>query len=203
MTLIRRAAAIGLTLVCTSLAHAADNLKAITEDGRRVILAPDGRWTFDSNQASARPSGGDSPFRPTVKAFSVDVDTAKWGLVPAEPGDGANKRSFRHRTLPLYAMVISDEIPTTTEVVRNAIISNATSAGADPKVLSEEIKPLRGKDVGALRMLVSRGGLDFVFATRYYGDPRGNIQLMCWTGQAIFFKYQADCQGFVDGLVIE
>ncbi len=83
------------------------------------------------------------------------------------------------------------------------ILSNATSAGADPKVLTEETKSLRGKAVGSLRMLVRRGGLDFEFATRYYDDPRGNIQLMCWTGQAIFYKYQTDCQAFVDGLVIQ
>ena len=138
-----------------------------------------------------------------VKAFSLTFDTAKWGIAPPEAGDGATKRTFRHRALPLYAMVVSDEIPATTDIVPNAMITNATSAGAEPKVLSDEVRPLHGKDVGVLRMLVSRGGLEFVFVTRYYGDQRGNIQVMRWTGQAIFFKYQTECQAFVDGLTIE
>jgi len=204
MTLLRNALLLGLSAVTLSAAFAAD-IKAITEDGRRVILGGDGRWSFDNAQppGASRQPLSESPFRPTVKGYSVNFDTTKWTLSAPDKNEAANRRTFRHRTLPLYAMVVSDEIPATSEIVRNVIVANAKSAGGDPKVLADDTKSLRGKDVGMMRMLVSLNGLDFVFSTAYYGDQRGNIQVMCWTGQSLFFKYQADCQAFVEGLAIE
>ncbi|SMF24671.1 hypothetical protein [Pseudogulbenkiania subflava] len=192
-----------LTLALLSLPVVAEDMKAITEDGRRVILGSDGRWRFDYKASASRLQISDSPYRPAVKAFSVSFDTEKWGLAPANSSEGSNKRAFKHRTLPLYAVVISDEIPVSKEVMRSLIISNAKNGATDVKVLVDETKSSKGKEVGSMRFLANRDGIDFVVASYYYGDGRGNIQVMCWTGQSLFYKYQTDCQSFLDGLSID
>lgn len=190
-----------MVLAWLSLPAVAGEMKAITADGRRVILGEDGRWRFDYKASASRLQISDSPYRPAVKAFSVSFDTEKWVLVPVNSNEGVGKQTFRHRTLPLYAVVISDEIPVSKEVMRNLIISK--NGATDVKVLVDETKSLKGKEVGSMRFLANRDGIDFVLASYYYGDGRGNIQVMCWTGQPLFYKYQADCQSFLDGLSID
>jgi hypothetical protein len=193
-----------LSMIVFALPARSQDLRAITEDGRKVLLAPDGKWRFDTSPASAPSSTNPvSPYQSAVQRFSVSFSPGDWTLVPKRDGDQGNKRTFRHRSLPIYAMVIADELPATTPVLKNIILSNARSAGATTTVLVDQSQDLRGKEVGALRFAASMDGLDFVFSSHYYADSDGNIQVMCYTAQALFFKYKGDCQRFLDGLTIQ
>lgn len=186
--------------------YAAGELRAIAEDGRKVILSPDGRWKFDSTVplATSSPNGSDSPYQTVVKRFSLTFNPSIWILTPQQDNEGGNKRVFRHKSLPLYGMVIADELPATTEAIRNVILYNAQSkAGSEPTVLLDKTKKINGHSVGLIRFAATLGGVEFVLGGHYYGDSDGNIQVMCYTGQQIFHKYEADCQQFIDGLTIK
>ncbi len=207
-------------LVFTSLASAAvypsvataqaapREVRALTEDGRRVILSANGTWRLDPN-TTGMPSVGTqqlamgSPYQTSVKRFKVGFDTTVWAMVPARDGDDANKRQFRHKTLPLHAMVIADEIPASNAALHNLILLNARSVGATPTVVLDEERDLSGQKIGHLRFAASLQGLDYMFATYYFGSTDGNIQVTCFTAQAVFFKYQTTCQQFLAGLSIE
>ncbi len=187
-----------------SAAISAQEIRAVTEDGRKVVLSPDGRWKFD--RASMTPTAAldsVSPYQTAVSRFSVAYDTSKWVLSPRRDGDEINKRTFRHKSLPIHAVVIADEIPLQTDALKNIILTNAHSAGATTTVLLDQEKQLGGKGVGFLRFAASMKGMDFVFSSHYYGDGDGNIQVMCFTAQSIFFKYEGDCQQFIAGLTIK
>ena len=107
------ASLLAFLLVAASSPLAAQELRGITEDGRKLILSPDGTWRFDKS-APAAASGSDSPYQAAVKRFSLSFNTSEWVMLPRREADGTAKRSFKHRTLPLYGMVISDEMPTVT-----------------------------------------------------------------------------------------
>ncbi|MES2889803.1 MAG: hypothetical protein V4739_17555 [Pseudomonadota bacterium] len=185
-------------------AHALPELRAVTEDGRKVILSSDGRWQFDSQSSAARrPLELSSPYQTSVKNFSVAYNTSDWHLAPHKETEEINKRAFKHKKLPIYAMVIADEMPATTEAMKAVILSNAKSAGASTTVLLDQLQNVNGKEVGSLRFVANMQGLDFIFTTLYHADPNGNIQVMCYTAQALFHKYQANCQSFLDGLTIK
>ena len=145
-------------------ALAAGELRGMLEDGRRVLLMPDGKWRFDTtagSSTSASPSADQSPYQPTVKKFSVAFDTSKGALVAPSSGQPeGNKKTFRHKTLPISGIVVSDEIPATTAAMKNVIFYNARSAGAEIKVLQDGSKTIGDKSVGALRFAASTGGLD-------------------------------------------
>ncbi len=189
-------------LAVATAAWGADPLHAITEDGRKVLLAPNGTWTFDSRSSTpAAPDG--SPYIPMVKKFSVSYDVNNWNQSPPKDGESATKRMFMHKTLPLYAVVISDQIPANNASMREVILHNVQSAGATPTVILERKPVISGKEVGMIRLVANLKGLDFVFTTNYYGDDNGNIQVTCYTGQALFYKYEAECQKFIDGLSIK
>jgi hypothetical protein len=202
---MRRNLCVLLISLCTvaSPAISADEIRAVTEDGRKVILTHDGKWRFD-RKALTPVAALDSlsPYQTSVRRFSVSFDSTKWVLVPKRDGDEHNKRSFRHKSLPLQGIVIADEIPATTEAIKSVILSNAKAAGATTTVLVDQEKEIGGKGAGFLRFAATLNGLDFVFSTHYYGDGDGNIQVLCYTAQSIFFKYESECQQFIAGLSI-
>lgn len=185
-------------------ALAAEDIRAITEDGRRVLLSRDGKWQFDSSPPAPRkPDGLPSPYQTAVKRFSVAFNTADWNLMPIRESDDANKRIFQHKRAPIFGMVIADEIPATTQALRQAMLSNARSAGATTTLLVDQTQEFNGKEVGVLRFAATMQSLDYVFSSLYYGDGDGNVQVTCYTAQSIFHKYQADCQKFIGGLTIK
>ena len=109
---------------------------------------------------------------------------------------------FRHKALPVYALLVADEIPVRTEAMKNVILDNAASGGFQTQLLVDEIKETNGRNLGYIRMAASAKGVDFMFDGRYFGDTDGNVQLMCYTGQQLFHKYQAECAQFLAGLTI-
>lgn len=61
-------AALTLVMVAIASAHAAEpTLEALTEDGRKVILHPDGRWQF-ATPDTPEGAGADKPAAPTATA---------------------------------------------------------------------------------------------------------------------------------------
>ena len=195
----------GLALALSaSTAFAADDIRAITEDGRRVLLSPNGKWQFDGSVPAARGSTEPaSPYQTAVKRFTVAFNVADWNLAPRKESDESNKRMFHHKRLPIFGMVIADEMPAATPAMKQVMFSNAKSAGATTTVLVDQTQEHSGKEVGVLRFAATMQGLDFVFSSLYYADGDGNIQVTCYTAQALFHKYQADCQKFISSLVIK
>lgn len=208
MSAFPRPAALALSLLAMgpSFAHAAPDdtpLRAVAEDGRRVLLLPNGSWRVDTQpSATGRADTLASPYRTAVKRFTVKYDTAQWFQQPLKEGE-ENKRSFKHRSLPLQAMVIADEFPASTAALHNLVLHNARSIGATVTVLLDEEREVSSQKVGYLRFLASTQGMDFIFATNYFGSAEGNIQVTCFTAQSLFAKVQAECQQFINGLTIQ
>lgn len=206
---------IGLLFTGATAANAAPNdlptslttpLRAVAEDGRRVLLMPDGRWHLDKQTGNAaaapRPEAASSPYRTAIKRFSVKYDTSNWIPLPVKEGE-EGKRSFKHRSLPVQAMVIADEVPANNTVLRNIILQNMRNAGATVTVLIDEERDWGKDKIGHIRLLASMQGLDYVFTTNYFSNSDGNVQVTCFTVQALFAKSQAACQQFIDGLTID
>lgn len=196
------------TMALMPVAHAqGKDLRAITEDGRKVLLGSDGRWRFDASAAAlSTPSApaSESPYKTILDSVSVVFDTKKWSLAPTTASDPRGRRTFRHSTLPLYAAIIAEEFPATTQGMRTVILSNArTFSGTEPTVLFEEIKPVQQRPVGNLKFYITKDGLEFVFTTRFHANEQGNVQLSCWTAQSLFHKYEDECQKLLDGLTFQ
>ena len=193
------------TLLIAPLASAQD-IRAVTEDGRRVLLGADGKWRFDAKArpGSATATEGGSPYQTSVKKITLNFNTAEWMLTAKRDGEASNKRLFQHRNLPIYAMVIADELPASNESLKAAIFSNASSGGFTTTTLIDQSKQLSGHQIGEVRFAAAnKSGMEFVFSSYYYADEDGNVQLMCYTAQSLFHKYQAECEKLLNGLSIK
>lgn len=184
-----------------------DELRAVIEDGRKVILSSDFKWKFDTSKPTITPQTiqqGMMTFQPQAKKFSVTYDSSKWSPESAKESElNPGKKVFKHKLSPVYAVIISDELPLSNDSLRNIILSNAKSTGSEPKILMENNIQVNGNAISSIRFTVSTQGIDFLFWTKYFANEDGNIQLACYTGQSLFFKYEADCQQFHDGLKIK
>lgn len=183
----------------------AQDLRAIVEDGRKVILSPNGKWHFDTSapRPQAPATGGMQTLSTAVKKFSVAYDSDAWTLAAAKEGGVPNKRAFAHKTLPIHGMVIADEIPASNAAMRNVILHNARGVGSEPTVLLEQQTDIGGNAVGMIRFAVATTGLEFVFSVYYLGTPEGNVQVTCYTAQSLYHKHEAECKKFMDGLTIK
>ncbi|MGP1684064.1 MAG: hypothetical protein ACTS8S_17225, partial [Giesbergeria sp.] len=183
----------------------AQDLRAVAEDGRKVLLSPNGKWRFDTSvgQAVPAPRGGMLTYQPAVKKFSVAYNSNEWTLMPPKDGEESNRRTFGHKMLPIYSVVIADEIPASTASLKAVILSNARATGSEPTVLLDKQTDISGNAVGSIRFAVAPKGIEFVFSSYYFGGPDGNIQVTCYTAQSLYFKYKAECKKFMDGLAIK
>jgi hypothetical protein len=197
------------TMALMPAAHAqGKDLRAITEDGRKVLLGSDGRWRFDASAAAlsippAAPAG-ESPYKTILDSVSLVFDTKKWSLTPNVASEPRGRRNLRHNTLPLYGAIIAEEFPGTLQAMRTVILSNArTFTGMEPTVLFEETKTVQQRAVGNMKIYVAKDGVEFIFTTRFHANEQGNVQLTCWTAQALFHKYEDECQKLLDGLTFQ
>jgi hypothetical protein len=199
-----RLVSLAMATLAVSAVYAQD-LRAMVEDGRKVILSPNGKWRFDTSapRTEGVASGGMLTYQPSVKKFSLAYNSDSWNLMPAKDGDSPNKRTFAHKTVPIYSMVIADEIPASTSAIKNVILYNARSTGAEPTVLLDQQADVGGNSVGSIRFAVAPKGVEFVFSVYYFGSPEGNVQVTCYTAQSLYFKYEAECKKFMDGLAIK
>lgn len=189
-------------LGASSLSSAvAQELRAVTEDGRKVVLFSDGKWQFDSRASTATRTLSESPYQTAVKRFSLVFNPDEWRLLPKKD-DEPNRRSLQHKSLPVHALVIADEIPARTETLKDVILYNAKSAGASTTILVDKTESLGSRQVGSIRFAAMMKGMELVFSTYYYADEDGNVQVSCFTGQSLFFKYQGECQKLLNGLAI-
>ena len=172
---------------------------------RMVLLRPDGKWRFATRamQIGAGRADAGSPYQTSVGKVSLAFNASEWSMFPRREGEANNKRMLQHKSLPIYAMVIADEIPASTEALKNIILTNATSAGFATTTLLDQQKQVSGRQVGDLRFVASNKGVEFVFSAYYYADEDGNVQVMCYTAQALFHKYQGDCEKLLNGLTIK
>lgn len=199
-----RLVSLAMATLAVSAVHAQD-LRAVVEDGRKVILSPGGKWRFDISAPRTEGviAGGMLTYQPLVKKFSLAYNSDSWNLLPVRDGDASNKRSFAHKTLPIYSIFITDEIPASTSALKNIILFNSRSAGAEPTVLLDQQTDIGGIPVGSIRFAVAPKGIEFVFSVYYFGSPEGNVQVSCYTAQSLYFKYEAECKKFMDGLTIK
>lgn len=160
----------------------------------------DGKWKLD--QGPSPSAQQEAVFQSPVKRIVVKYRPEDWNLLPKRERDEFNKRTLAHRSLPVYGLIISDEIPATNDQLKSAIVNNAKSAATSVDVILDEPRQVRGTNVGHIRLMVAANGMEYVFSTYYYADGDGNIQLACYTARQLFFKYQSECQKLLDGLVI-
>jgi hypothetical protein len=197
-------AALPLLLLAAGAAQAQPAAHATTEDGRRVLLYPDGRWKYEAPAAAA--AAGKVYARGTAATERVDllrggmtlfIDPGKWKQTPS---DDPTKISFRHATGEAYGMVVAERLAIPLPRLREIAISNAREAAPDVKVTLEEHRRVNDVDVLAMQMEGTIQGIPFTYYGYYFSGAQGSVQLLTYTGSNLFSEYKPEFEEFLNGL---
>lgn len=182
--------------------------RARTESGIEVILYPDGTWKY-AKEPKGRPSsitkyskpGLANKFYKTGRGdFGVWYNESKWR--PAKKLDDQERFQFQLIGEDGYAMVIAEgaEMPTTS--LKELALDNARNAGQDVTLIFEEKRIVNGHEILCLKITGKIKQVPFIYYGYYYGGKEGTIQVITFTTQNLFKKYEEEFTNFLNGLVI-
>ena len=182
---------------------------ATTDDGRKILLYPDGTWRLLKTPVS-EPSTARAYQRPTeaklfVKVpkgpFGVWINQQKWKQdAPVE--EDAIKITFHHKKGDAYAMLIAERLSIPTESLKKMVLAEAKEGAPDARVISEEKRTLNGKKILCLKMGATIENIPFVYYGYYYSGSDGTLQVVTYTGTNLFDEFKSDCEEFLNGTQI-
>jgi hypothetical protein len=193
-----------LLLLAAGTAQGQPAAHATTEDGRRVLLYPDGRWKYEP--AAPAPASGKVYARATAATERVDllrggmtlfVDPGKWKQTAS---DDPTKISFRHSSGEAYGMVVAERLAIPLPRLKEIAVNNAREAAPDVKVTLEERRRVNDVDVLAMQMEGTIQGIPFTYYGYYFSGPQGSVQLLTYTGSNLFAEYKPEFEDFLNGL---
>lgn len=181
-------------------------VKARTETGKEVLLYADGKWKYveDNKETSSEvkahnKSASAKTLSKTPRGtFEIWVDESKW----SGPSTSDGRMQFRLKTGDAYILVISEEIGIPTASLKNIAIDNAKAAGSEFSLIADETRVVNGRELTSLKFNAVVKGIQLTYYGYYYGGKEGTIQVLCYTGQSLFDKYERDFTEFLDGLVV-
>lgn len=184
------------------------DIPAITEDGRKVLLKKDGTWKFysASKPSQATSSGSYNKSDEATSAFKAKGDKllvwfnpVKWHQKKSVETD---KPTFVHKDGDVYGMVIAERFAMTPEALKGMAVRNAQKVAPDVKVVHEDNRIVNGKKVLCMKMEGTIEGVQFVYFGYYYAGKAGIVQLITYTAQNLYPEYESDMTEFLNGLVI-
>lgn len=198
----------GLLLASFNFLYSQD-IKAVTENGKKVILHDNGQWSFIKTNENIHPNLGaytknieaTSFVDSKIKTLSFWYNPNNWNVEKLT--DGSAEYQFSGKNEELYARIITEKINVPKDLMRQIIESNARKAAQVFDPIEESEINVNGIPVNLLKVKVEIQGMKLVFIYYYFSSEIGTIQLFCYTSQEIMEEYEETILDFMNGIVIK
>jgi hypothetical protein len=203
-----------LLIIFTSLKA---QVKALTENGREVILNDNGTWRYvspddDNSNNSETITTNPIEFHTTIGAtflvksnvmnVGVYLDHNKWTFLPHKSNEVNPEYSFEMKTQHGYAMMLTELTPIEIENMKVIALQNAQKVSPDMKVTHVEYRVVNNKKVLCLTMKGTIQGIKFVYFGYYYSNSNGTVQLIAYGSENMFKDSLNDWQDFLNGFTV-
>jgi hypothetical protein len=182
-------------------------IKAKTEDGKDVILYPDGTWHYlkAAEPQSLPPDIKPQPSKKLIKGkrgvYGIWIDENKW-RISEDKFNPAAEFCFAHTGRDAYAMIIDETIQMPLEVLKNAALESTKKTAPDAQIIFEEKRTINTNEVLYMKMKGTVQSIPFTYLGYYYAGKAGTIQLITYTAQDLFDKFEADFIDFLNGFEV-
>lgn len=187
-------------------------IKATTEDGKDIILDPDGTWSYSETRESSSLSDKGIPqfFKPESAttllkgkrvAYGLWYDRSKWAL-DQEIDNTSAEFELTHVEGDRYAVIIPERIQIPLETLRIAAIANAKKVAPDARIAFEEKRIVNNRKILCLKMDATIQGIPISYINYYYSGKAGAVQVMVYTGQNLLDEYNADLMDLLNGFEV-
>lgn len=191
----------------SSNAFSEEVIKAVTEDGRKVVLFSDGSWVFkpgskkDKSKNNFDKNSTKVPLEGGKGAYFVYYDDKKWH-VSKPKGDSDAEYSFTHKEGDGYGMMIFERISIPLPNLKNIALENARSVAPDAKITSDDRMVVNGYDIMRLQIQGIIEGIPFTYYGYYASGSWGTLQFITYTSTPLFEEYKKDFAELLNGLNI-
>lgn len=200
-----------LVLFIGAQAHSQE-IKATTEDGKDIILDPDGTWSYSETRESSSLSDKGLPqfFKPESAttllkgkrvAYGLWYDRSKWTL-DQEIDNTSAEFELTHVEGDRYAVIIPERIQIPLETLRIAAIANAKKVAPDTRIAFEEKRIVNNRKILCLKMDATIQGIPISYINYYYSGKAGAVQVMAYTGQNLLDEYNTDLMDLLNGFEV-
>ena len=205
-----------LSLVFFIKSHA--QIKALTEDGKEVILYDNNTWKYSNDSTGLHATDRDSltinPVRFSKSAgatfllkskktdVGIYINPAKWSYLPHGDNEVNPEYKFSLKSGDGLALLISEKTEIGLETMRQVALINAQKAAIDARITKEEYRIVNNKKVLCLQMRGTIRGIKFAYLGYYYSDKNGTSQFLTYTSEELFNDSQKDFEEFLNGIVV-
>jgi hypothetical protein len=197
----------GLVISLLAGPASAQAVKAITQDGRVVVLQPNGTWRYSeepkgpSTLGQTRPPGATVLLAGRQVPYGIWFDPSRWRLADRKQNQAA-ELEFLHASGQAGALVIAETTRIPFENWKQIVLNNARREAADARITREDKKTVHGAPVMVLQSEGTGSLGPFVYFGYYYSGPRGAVQVVTYTFAGAFEQYRAEFTAFLDGFVV-
>ncbi|QKJ64892.1 hypothetical protein [Flavobacterium sp. M31R6] len=191
--------------------------KALTDNGKEVLLFDNGTWTYLQDSSSVNSTSIDSltlnknKFTKTSQAtflvkstsFNVGVfiNPSKWAFASHKDNEKTPEYRFSLKSGEGYALMITEKTQVDLENMRQIALLNAQKASFDVKETSAEYRIVNNKKMLCLKFQGTVKGIKLAYFGYYYSNPNGTVQLLGFSSQQYFDSIQKELENFLNGLV--
>lgn len=205
---MRRYIPLFLILFLASSLYSKD-IPAITDDGRKVLLHEDGRWTYvltENNQDDgkffyAKSDSADAYVVARIGTVRFWYDPNKWDMQRLT--DGSAEYQFVSIDGSLYARIISEKMKVPNKLMREIIEANARKSVEFFEPIEENEVVINGIATNRLKVRIQMKGVELLFLYYYFSNDLGTMQLFSYSSSELFNQYENEINEFMSGIMKE
>jgi len=191
--------------------------KALTENGREVLLFENGTWKYSSDSISKTTSVFDSlPLNPkkfakdpnesflvksNVLNIGIYINPGNWTFKPRNDTETKQEYVFVAKKAYAYAVVVTEPTPVDISKMPYIALLMAQRAATNVKQTMAEYRMVNNKKVLCLGFQGTVNSLKIMYLGYYFSNEKGTVQLISYTSQENFLKYKTEMESFLNGLV--
>jgi len=203
-----------LILVC-SVSNA--QIKALTENGKQVILYDNGTWKYETdsvtkskssdsiklnNNKFSKPIGATFLVKSSVLNIGVYIDPNVWTFAGHHENEVNPEFRFTLKSDDGAAMLITEKTQIALESMPDIALINAQKASLDARITYKDYRIVNNKKVLFLQMAGTIKGIHFRYTGYYYSSEKGTVQIVCYTSENLYEHAKKDMENFLNGFVV-
>jgi hypothetical protein len=214
---------IGMFCLSITPAHS-QQIKAKTEDGKDVILYPNGTWQFVKTEEPPPPPASGKTQPPPAQAppatpgmtpagakkvvtgkrgtYELRYDETKWKVAQIKFNPAA-EFCFIHTAGDAYAMIIDETMQMPLDMLKTMAWENVKKTVPDVHITDEGKKTINNNEVLYMKMEGTSQMKPVTYLGYYYTGNGGTIQLITYAAQDILTKIETDMVDFLNGFAME
>jgi hypothetical protein len=207
-----------LLIFSTLFCSLKSQVKALTENGREVVLYDNGTWKYVSNSANEISNDKDeittnshSYFKGAGATFLVKsnrlnigvfMNPTKWTFSAHKENEVNPEYTFTLKSGMGYGIIISEKTEINLLELKKVALKNAQDAAPDAKITSAEYRTVNNIKVLCMKFTGTISGIKFVYFGYYYSNSNGTVQFLTYTSEKMFDEAQTELESLLNGFTV-